>query len=44
MLVDYSRMEPSFEDMLASLTKLGEELGVEIRMQRKEIFDAMHRI
>lgn len=44
MLVDYSRMEPSFEEMLASLTKLGEELGVEIRMQRKEIFDAMHRI
>ena len=40
MLVDYSR----FEEMLASLTRLGEELGVEIRMQRKEIFDAMHRI
>ena len=44
MLVDYSRMEPSFEEMSVKLSRLGEKLGVEIRMQRKEIFDAMHRV
>ena len=44
MLVDYSQMEPSFDDMRQQLAALGEEMGIEIRMQRKEIFDAMHRV
>ena len=44
MLVDYSQMEPSFDDMRRQLAALGEEMGIEIRMQRKEIFDAMHRV
>ena len=37
MLVDYSAMKDN-------LDKLSKQLGVEIRMQRKAIFDAMHRI
>lgn len=44
MLVDYSQMEPGFDDMRAELSALGDEMGIEIRMQRKEIFDAMHRV
>lgn len=44
MLVDYSQMEPSFDEMRRQLAELGEQLGIEIRMQRKEIFDAMHRV
>lgn len=44
MLVDYSAMKPDFSQMKENLDKLGEQLGFEIRMQRKAIFDAMHRI
>ena len=43
-LTDLSEMTISFPEMLEKLNALGEELGVEIRMQRSEIFDAMHRI
>ena len=31
MLVDYSQMEPSFDDMRQQLAALGEEMGIEIR-------------
>ena len=44
MLVDLSKMKVSFKEMTGLLEKMGEELGMEIRMQRSEIFDAMHRI
>ena len=44
MLVDYSDMKLDFSAMKDNLDKLGEQLGIEIRMQRKAIFDAMHRI
>ncbi len=44
MLVDYSQMAPSFDEMRRQLAELGEQMGIEIRMQRKEIFDAMHRV
>lgn len=44
MLVDYSAMKIEFSAMKDNLNKLSEQLGVEIRMQRKAIFDAMHRI
>lgn len=44
MLVDYSAMQPDLSEMQSRLNALGEQLGVEIRMQRKAIFDAMHRI
>lgn len=43
MLVDYSAMKIDFSAM-KNLDKLSKQLGVEIRMQRKAIFDAMHRI
>ena len=44
MLVDYSAMKLDFSAMKDNLDKLGQQLGIEIRMQRKAIFDAMHRI
>ena len=44
MLVDLSKMKVSFKEMTSLLEKMGEELGMEIRMQRSEIFDAMHRV
>jgi ATP-dependent Lhr-like helicase len=31
-------------DMMRRMTELGKELGVSIRIQRQEIFDAMHEI
>ena len=42
MIVDISLSE--FASLSAALTKLGAEIGLEIRIQRSEIFDAMHRI
>ena len=44
MLVDLSKMQVSFKEMTGLLEQMGEELGLEIRMQRSEIFDAMHRV
>lgn len=34
----------SFKEIKDQLTKIGEELGMEIWVQRKEIFDNMHNI
>lgn len=44
MMVDLTGMNCSFPEMTAELAALSEKLGVEIRMQRSEIFDAMHRL
>ena len=34
----------SFKEIKDQLTQIGEELGMEIWVQRKEIFDNMHNI
>jgi ACT domain-containing protein len=44
MLVDLAQIEVSFGDLREQLNKLGDEIGMEIRIQREEIFNAMHRI
>lgn len=44
MLVDLSGSKDSFEQIKGSLNQLGEEMGMSIRMQHEDIFDAMHRI
>ena len=44
MMVDLAGMNVSYAEMIAALNELGEKLGLEIRMQRSEIFDAMHRL
>ena len=42
MIVDISLS--AFAQLSDSLTALGSEMGLQIRIQRSEIFDAMHRI
>lgn len=44
MLVDVTSPNCSFEELSKSLSQLGEELGLQIRIQRHEIFEAMHQI
>lgn len=44
MIVDVSKVSASFEALNEDLQKAGEEMGMDIRIQRHEIFTAMHRI
>ena len=44
MLVDTSAAEIPFAELSAILKQEGENLGVDIRAQREDIFNAMHRI
>ena len=44
MLCDISKSKYSFAEIKDSLTKIGEEMGMEIWVQKKEIFDNMHKI
>ena len=44
MMVDLSGMTCQFDEMSDQINQLAERLGLEIRMQRSEIFDAMHRL
>jgi len=44
MVVDLKDMTESFGDVIKCLDGLGEQIGVEIKIQREEIFNAMHRI
>lgn len=44
MIVDTGRMTKGFGEMAEELYALGEEIGVDIKCQREDIFDKMHRI
>lgn len=44
MIVDVTRMDIDFVTLTAEISKLGENTGVQIKCQRSEIFDKMHRI
>ena len=44
MLVDTAACTASIGDMADILAKSGEEQGLSIRIQREDIFDAMHKI
>jgi ACT domain-containing protein len=44
MLVDVSSANKSFKEISEALEKLGREIELTIRIQREEIFDAMHTI
>ena len=44
MIVDTSRMTIDYAKMTDEITRLGEKTGVQIKCQREEIFDKMHRI
>ncbi len=44
MIVDVTQIEKSFETVGSELTALGQGMGVQVKCQREEIFDMMHRI
>ena len=44
MVVDISSEHCNFDGVSQELASLGERLGLQIRIQRHEIFDAMHHI
>lgn len=44
MVLECTDMKGSFEDVRAGLIKEGERLGVEIKIQREEIFKSMHSL
>ena len=44
MAVDIEKLPCPFTDLARKLEALGAEMGISIRIQRQEIFDAMHSI
>ncbi|MCR5002889.1 MAG: ACT domain-containing protein [Bacteroidales bacterium] len=44
MIVDTANMTVSYEELVSNMKALAEEIGVDIRCQKEEIFDMMHRI
>ncbi|MCL2159140.1 MAG: ACT domain-containing protein [Oscillospiraceae bacterium] len=44
MLVDISKMTASFDELSEKLSNKGSEMGLEIRIQKDEIFLAMHSV
>ena len=44
MIVDVSAIEKTFGEVADELEKVGEEIGVTVKIQREEIFTKMHRI
>lgn len=44
MIVDISQAKSDFVQLVDHISKLGKEIGVDIRLQHQDIFDNMHRI
>lgn len=44
MVVDVAASAKPFETLVSELTDLGASIGVQIKCQREDIFDKMHRI
>lgn len=44
MIVDTNETDKDFGAIVDELAKLGKEIGVDIKCQKEEIFDSMHRI
>ena len=44
MIADASASTKDFSEMSSDLAKIGEGMGLEIRCQKSEIFEMMHRI
>lgn len=44
MMVDLDKKTTDFKALSQLLEKLGQEIGLEIRIQREDIFTSMHRI
>jgi len=44
MLVDLSRMKISFSELNKKLDEKGKTIGLQIKIQREEVFKAMHQV
>ncbi|MBQ0084654.1 MAG: ACT domain-containing protein [Prevotella sp.] len=44
MIVDMEDCKKPFSDIAKDMEKIGEEKGIQIKCQREEIFDKMHRL
>ena len=44
MIVDMSKLKKPFEQITKELTELGDGIGVQVKCQREDIFNKMHRI
>lgn len=44
MIVDTTKMKNTFEQTAQELEQIGKEMGVQVKCQREDIFDMMHRI
>ena len=44
MIVDLATSEKPFDQIQRELAQIGEEIGVDVKCQREEIFEKMHRI
>ena len=44
LVVDITEAKDTFDETAEKLYAVGEELGMKIKIQHTEIFDAMHRI
>ena len=44
MVVDISEPTCPFDELQGALNDLGKEMGLQIRIQKNEIFEAMHQI
>lgn len=44
MIVDINNSSCSFDDLQKNLESLGDEIGVQVKAQKEEIFEKMHRL
>ncbi|MBQ1607993.1 MAG: ACT domain-containing protein [Lachnospiraceae bacterium] len=44
MIVDLNASDKPFDELQKELAQIGEEIGVDIKCQKEEIFEMMHRI
>lgn len=44
MIADMQRTTLSFTEIVSGLNEIGQQLGVQIKCQREEIFQMMHRV
>ena len=44
MIVEFSEQSDSFEQTARGLHGMGASMGMEIKLQREDIFESMHRI
>lgn len=44
MMVDTSESKVKFAELAAQLAQMGEKIGMSVRLQHADIFDAMHNV